>query len=86
MRALCAARASRRSSGRAYPAISRSRGLSVGYRTAVTSVILPPSTVTRTWTGPQRVGTVSPVTDASGGGAGRGLSIVAAVAEAHGGR
>src|SRR3954469_8052602 len=62
MSALWACRASLRRRGRAKLLISWSRGLSVGYCTAVTSVSLPLLMVIFTWTGPQRVWIVSPVT------------------------
>src|SRR5690242_6589667 len=62
MLAFCASRVSWISTGSARALISWSLPLPLGYCSTETSVIVPSATVSSTWTGPQRVDAVSPVT------------------------
>src|SRR3954449_7811391 len=65
MSALCASRVSCTRIGIARALICWSLPFPEGYSTTVTSVIVPPSTVSRTCTGPQRVLAEVPVTVAA---------------------
>src|SRR3954452_1699106 len=84
--AFCASRVSWISTGSARTLICWSLPLPLGYWTTETSVIEPSATVNSTWTGPQRVAAVSPVTvldpvDADGPEVASGVLCTGATAE-----